>query len=271
MYKLSLEADTIEQLALFVSMHHNELSSILKEKGFGAALAEHVTNNTPIPPAAPVIPAAPVPANPIASGVTLNPPITDVTASGQVDSDGLPYDARIHSSSKKISATSGKWNRRKNVDDAYFNQIVNELRGTAASTSQPSGYSPPYVPTVAPVPAAPTYDPLNIPQTLPPAAPVAPVLPAFLQSMPQAATVPAAPVAPVIPAAPAAPAGQTINDLFNKIQQLFANHQADAAYILSLQNRLSQQFQVVVNSITDIGGRPDMIAYAFQLLAADGK
>lgn len=240
MFKLTVEAETIEELAFLVSAHHNELSSITKAKaapsGFGEALANHI-----MPPV-----------------VTTSADVAEITTDGQLDADGLPWDERIHSSSKKLTA-KGVWARRKNIDDSVFNQVVNQLRGGTVNV-QPAVT----VPNIPPV----QYNPLNIPQVLenPPAP-----LPAFLQNMNVAPAAPApVPPAPIAPIAPT-PAAQTIGDLFNKIQQLFADNKADAAYVISLQNRIGQQFQVQISSITDISGRTDMIAYAFQLIAADGR
>lgn len=64
---------------------------------------------------------------------------------------------------------------------------------------------------------------------------------------------------------------QTIGDLFTKLQQLFAEKKADNNYLISITNRLSQAFNVQLPSINDIANRPDMIAYAFQIIQQDGK
>lgn len=45
-----------------------------------------------------------------------------------IDKDGLPWDERIHSSSKAINA-DGRWKRRKNVEGSEYDAVVRELRG----------------------------------------------------------------------------------------------------------------------------------------------
>lgn len=168
---------------------------------------------------------------------------------GQFDTDGLPWDARIHSSNQKKKA-DGRWVSRRNVDEALYNQVVNELR---AGGTPPAAPVPAFLQSMQPghVPAAP-MNPLP-PQQPTSYAPAAPAMPAY------------APQPPV-----AAPGGD-INALFAKISQMFQAGTADAPYMNSLTQRLSQTFQVQVNSVNDIAGRPDIIAYAFQIIAADGK
>ncbi len=50
------------------------------------------------------------------------------------DNTGRKWDARIDSSSKKIGG-KGVWNRRKNVADALYNQVVAELTGGASTST----------------------------------------------------------------------------------------------------------------------------------------
>ena len=81
------------------------------------------------------------------SFVTIQPeqnPHEDITVSGQaqtltlpepakpvdeLDADGLPWDERIHSGNHE-KTNKGVWRRRRGVQDAYFDQIVAELKGT---------------------------------------------------------------------------------------------------------------------------------------------
>lgn len=99
--------------------------------------------SVPTPP--PVAPAPPVPAT-------------------SLDSAGLPWDERIHSSSKNTVA-DGTWRRKRGVDEALVASVEAELRalvgnapaaGAGAPTveSAPIAPVPPQVPPVAPVPAA---------------------------------------------------------------------------------------------------------------------
>jgi hypothetical protein len=50
----------------------------------------------------------------------------------EVDSDGVPWDERIHSGAKSRTA-KGAWTRRRNVDDATFTRISNELKNSVAN------------------------------------------------------------------------------------------------------------------------------------------
>lgn len=163
----------------------------------------------------------------------------DVT--GQVDADGLPWDERIHSSNKKKTA-KGVWVARRGVDDITRMSVVNELRGVPAT--------------------APSQQFAHLGNPIPPALGDIPV------HMTEAPVVPVTQLASIV----TAPAQYTITDVFGKIQPMFAANMADAqTYINSLTQRLSIQFQVQVQSINDIAGRPDMIAFAMQLMANDGK
>lgn len=128
----------------------------------------------------PLAPVAPATVAPLATAQTASP------ASGvEVDKNGLPWDARIHSSSKS-KTQQGVWTRRRGLnDDAMVARVEAELRQLMAL---PAG-------------AAPLQPGPNGTLPLPPVAPVipAPVLP------PVAASMPVAPVLPPVVATAAAP------------------------------------------------------------------
>ena len=117
------------------------------------------------------------------------------TATAEVedtDADGLKWDGRIHSSSKKKNS-DGRWARRRNVDDATFNKIKNELLGVVDAQPAPTPVAAPVaapapVAQPAPLPAAPAPTPVAAPVAAP--APVA-----------QPAPLPAAPAPVAQPAA----------------------------------------------------------------------
>lgn len=76
-----------------------------------------------------VIPPLPAPIDPAAAYVALGgalPP--DPVDPGQRDSDGLPYDARIHSTPAKLNASDGKWRAKRGVLAALVTQVTAELR-----------------------------------------------------------------------------------------------------------------------------------------------
>jgi hypothetical protein len=71
----------------------------------------------------------------------------------KVDSEGLPWDQRIHAASRAINA-DGTWRQRRNVDQELLEQVRAELRQTM-------GASAPLVPPpprMVPVPPAPEVD-----------------------------------------------------------------------------------------------------------------
>lgn len=113
------------------------------------------------------------------------PPTAPPAASGERDSKGMPWDGRIHASSK-AKVADGSWRYKRGVDDAVIAPIEAEIRATLAAPAvavggaapafgahpfqqQPEQPAPVVAPPVAAAPVAPP----------PPAAPVAvPVAPA---------------------------------------------------------------------------------------------
>ena len=88
------------------------------------------------------------------------------TAAPAVDGNGLPWDERIHSSNKQLTA-KGVWRARKNVQPAEVTRVEAELRQRAATAAAP----PPAMPMPAAYPAVPASPPA-IPQPAPTPAPV---------------------------------------------------------------------------------------------------
>lgn len=120
-------------------------------------------NPLPIVPAVPLVtstaPTAPLP--PVAPAANV---VTTVAATASnpapVDKDGLPWDARIHSSSKEKIA-NGTWKKRRGVDPALVVTVENELRQLMGvpQTTAPANDWP------FPVPSAPAVTTYNVPQT----------------------------------------------------------------------------------------------------------
>lgn len=119
-----------------------------------AGYLREVTEQRPLA-VAPTAPQAPTPPAPSAAPAP-------AAAGGEVelDVDGLPWDARIHSDAAERKAKTGKWKRRKNLTDEYVATIEAELRGVPTAP-------------VAPAPAA-TPAPAAAPSAPSPAATVAP-------------------------------------------------------------------------------------------------
>lgn len=124
----------------------------------------HAGGVSEVPPAPP---SPTAPDAPLTSPEENNSNVSTSIDSAALDSSGLPWDARIHASTKGVIA-DGTWRRKKGVDEAEFERVKAELLAAKGN--------------VPPAPMA-------------PAAPAAP-----------AADVPPAPTAPAAPAAPEAPA-----------------------------------------------------------------
>lgn len=75
----------------------------------------------------------------------------------ELDNEGMPWDERIHASTKTKTA-KGIWTKRKGVDDATRDAVVAELRQQypADESADEAPAAAPTAPTVAPPAAAPT-------------------------------------------------------------------------------------------------------------------
>ena len=112
-----------------------------------AQLKEDATTNIPAPEAvfAPTPEATtevPTTPTPVASGVDL-------------DSEGLPWDNRIHASSKAFLAKGGGWKKKRGVDPAIVEKVEAELRLVMAQPetrlTEPTAETVPPAPTPAEV------------------------------------------------------------------------------------------------------------------------
>lgn len=122
----------------------------------GAVILGNVQNQTPIPPPLPLLnlpiseppladattglPPPPPPPAPVPVNVSVDAPIT---SNVPIDADKLPWDARIHASTKTQNA-DGRWKKKRGVDAAEVTAVEAQLRNVM---SIPAG-------TVAPPPPA---------------------------------------------------------------------------------------------------------------------
>ncbi len=112
------------------------------------------------PPASSAPSTSPAPVAPAVSAATV--PAASATPTGfaqsaELDSEGVPWDSRIHSSSKN-KVEGGRWRAKRGVDDAFANQIKADLRRAmnapgVVPVQQPAAPTPP---TGAPPVPAPT-------------------------------------------------------------------------------------------------------------------
>jgi hypothetical protein len=106
------------------------------------------------------------------------------------DSDGIPWDERIHASTKSTNK-DGTWTRRRNTPDATFDAVMAELRGanTARTMEAAAPLTPPepsaadaFAPTPPPVPTPPAAT-APTPPPAPATPPAAGGAPNFVQLM----------------------------------------------------------------------------------------
>lgn len=181
------------------------------------------------------------------SGVT-------VTQVGALDVKGLPWDERIHASTKAQNA-DGSWKKRRGVQDFVVEEVEAELRSRQNPVANTVIAAP-----IAPQQAAPVPAPFLAPQAPVPAAPVA------AQPIP-AALVPAPVAAPVEPAKPT----RDFNGLLVHLGNLFKNEKIAQEYPDTIVQRINAGFQIdTVKTITDIGNNPQMVDYAWQCIDVDG-
>lgn len=232
-------------------------------------------------PVAPAMPSAPSGATPMPtapgpmSGTEDEGEDDDGTPAGDgsgLDSNGLPWDERIHSSSKK-RGQDGTWNKRRGgPKGAELAAIEAELR--AALQQQPgdpaaaNGAPMPTAAPSAPPPPMPTAGAEQQPAPAPMPMPADPTPPAPPPPpMPTAAPTPAAepPATPAMPAA--APTGMDFPSLMQQIGPKMGEGegQINAAYL----QQVCQAYGL--GSLTDLALKPEMIDQIVAQFVADGR
>lgn len=104
--------------------------------------------------------APPAPTNGSAAAAPSAPAAPTSPASGvDLDLKGLPWDGRIHGSTKTKNA-DGSWRQKRNLDDSLRLQVEQELRGAMAARA-PITVAPALPPTTAPSPAAVSAPPVT--------------------------------------------------------------------------------------------------------------
>lgn len=112
------------------------------------------------PPPAPSVPAAPAPAAELAQAAIPLPPAATV----EVDSNGIPWDERIHSGSRK-KTQKGEWAKRRGVQETLIKKVEAELRGKTPAPAPAASAAPvPSAPTAPVAAAAPLPPPPPVPQ-----------------------------------------------------------------------------------------------------------
>lgn len=200
---------TLRALALMLNSIASDRDGGYTEKQIADAPKPVITQNT-LPKSSPGTGAA------VGASADLTPPPpppsvnapADSTTSGVLDKNGLPWDERIHSSSKNTNQ-DGTWRYKKGGDLDQRTAVEAELRAKLANAeTPPSPPAPPAADNAADVPPPP-----------PPPAPAA------------AADAPPPPPPVVEPQADPAPAGVTAAAVFKRVTELKATGQIDQSGI----------------------------------------
>ena len=85
----------------------------------------------------------------------------------KLDKEGLPWDGRIHATTKTFRQSDGTWKLLRNIDAALVEKVKGELRVTMGQAQQPTPLVPVTPQSVAPAPPAPPA--LTLVPPLPPA------------------------------------------------------------------------------------------------------
>jgi hypothetical protein len=187
----------------------------------------------PSAPSVPVVPTAPAAPASVAgpASVTAPPAIAGGPPAGvELDSQGLPWDARIHGSTRARNA-DGTWRQRRGLNDPDLKKRVEaELRATLA------------------LPAAPMP-------------PVAPVAKPWETEQYLAGTV-ATPAAPAMPKPPAAtlPAPATFGEFMGAVSNLVKDGQVTSEFVTRKLQDLG------LPSVMALANRPDLLPTVWQAL-----
>ena len=196
-------------------------------------------------------------------------------AAGSVDSTGLPWDDRIHSTPAKLTS-KGVWRAKRGVVDTLVTQVEAELRARS-SQSQPAPqqmqqpapvqqYQPP-VPQMPPVNIDPNFQPpqsvIIPPQQMQQPAPVQQYQPPVPQPAPQQMQQPVA--------APA-PGSIDFMGFMQHVMTISQTGKADANYFADLANRVGAAFQTQLpQGITNFQQDQRMVDYAIQIMTQEGR
>lgn len=203
------------------------------------------------PTAAPAIPVTSAPAGtpgdgtappspPVGSDNGPTAPIASPSSGVELDADGLPWDARIHSgpADKRPKNADGRWRRARGVDDATVEQVTAELRQVmGAPAPAPTPAAAPTPPAPAPVPASPPPAPVAAAPTPAPAAP------------------PPTPAAAVTESGPAvaATAVETFADLMKKVTRM------QTAGLVTVETTSQIAASLGLTGLRDLMNRPDLV------------
>lgn len=207
---------------------------------------EASTDSSPLPTA---VFGQPVPMPPSPAAIAA-PPTASPVGVVEYDSKGMPWDGRIHASSKNKVA-DGTWRYKRGCDEAVIAQIEAELRATMGAPAVAAGGA---TQVQAAGGTAPAFGPHPFFDGTAPAVPPAPVAPAPVVAPPPAAgvAVPVAAAAGVEPAATPA-AGLTYESLIAALPARITSGELTATQL----QEACEKFGVA--SIGSLAARPDLV------------
>ena len=165
-----------------------------------------------------------------------------------LDGDGVPWDARIHSSNKQLTK-GGAWRKMRNVNEAEYQRITAELKSRQAGVNAVTAAG-----TAPPMMTPPGYPPVAIPAS-------PPAMPAMPQPMP--APAPVAAPAPVPTPAPAA--GMGFGEFMAKYTTAVNEGKCTPA---DLQGYLTA---MAINTLGDLNSDPAKTLQLHDWMAGNGK
>lgn len=254
-----------------ITLHLNGSASALA--AFLATVPESLIEGTAAAAPAP----AAIPPMPVLSGDDGEDDGPVNSAAPATDSAGMPWDARIHASTKGTNE-DGTWRKKRKVDATLVAAVEAELRGNAAPVAPVAVPQPVPMPTAipmtaampAPVAAVAAPAPVAMPAPMP--APVAAPMPA-----PVPAPMPVAePVAPVAAPAPA-PVAEGIDftgfmaHLTSKMQTQQITSDDLVALVQQINAAWTPHGHAPLGAITDLQNDPAKLTYAVQVLQGQGK
>lgn len=170
MYQLTVKGNSLEELKLNLNAISDELIANVVISGEAPELVEFTA------PTVGALVASSVNVNPLSIAEEQLETAHSVYTDSEVDGEGFPWDARIHTS-KKTKTKQNVWKNKRGVDQALVMQVKQEALLNAQQVSNVAAIAP--APITTPV-AAPTLAP-----AVGPAVPVTPpVAPANIQQAP---------------------------------------------------------------------------------------
>lgn len=186
---------------------------------------------------------------------------SSVDVSGQTDSEGLPWDARIHSSSKG-KTTNGVWKAKRGRTEEEYTAVKSQLLlGLQMSApTAPVSMTPPVINQYASVPV---QQAVAIAPPVLAAVPLAPVQQYAPPEIP-------APVQLAQPVFNPVQEANTFQSVINRMNAGFQRGSMTPEHVTSLMTQLNQSFGTNVNNVTEIANSQPMIDKAVGILASMG-